>query len=559
MRLRPAPTAPKASDEDYAQAARAALQQGQLELAVSQIAGALAIRPQHPPHLALLDGILARHASPLRLVELSSEGAFFGLCAVRARVLARLERRAEAVSHLFRAACFRPSVPYLPWAVPWLESGRRKGAGSRALTGEKLAAALVDLVRASDSIPWDDGVVANLEAAVAIAQAFRQHKGANIELAVAVSMLLRRLDRAEAATAWLAEVDGDRPPVVCEKAAVARARGALDEAIAALEMVVDHHPDDGHAWLDLADARLDAGELANAAQAYERARALAQDERWIAAGLAYAAALRGEGSLDLPERAGRTGRRVERLRRDASAYATRLADPVDPCVGVLRSVARDMASSKDRRPLRIRLRADRPLAPSVAVVLRLLEQVHGRAVRLEEATRVVAPVDPPSEKIRASVASLAKTPFHWATWCERSEGLAAALVDDGALLSALAHPPALPDRDVDPIRWLHGCQVAIAIASAASPIAEQERFVRLERLVTQHDWTTAAAVLGLRALAERAPVLRERIVEVLETARRACGPEQVHALALAVAGGALASGSARQPYWRLRAEVRLSR
>ena len=73
------------TDADYAAAARWALQQKNLPLAVQQVSAALALNPLHEPHLRLLDDIVARGRGPLLLVELPEKGAFFGICAAFAR------------------------------------------------------------------------------------------------------------------------------------------------------------------------------------------------------------------------------------------------------------------------------------------------------------------------------------------------------------------------------------------------------------------------------------------------------------------------------------------
>jgi hypothetical protein len=54
------------TDEDYANAARAALAMKDHRLALEQAAAAASLRPLHAPHVALLDEAIAATKGPLR-------------------------------------------------------------------------------------------------------------------------------------------------------------------------------------------------------------------------------------------------------------------------------------------------------------------------------------------------------------------------------------------------------------------------------------------------------------------------------------------------------------
>src|SRR5262245_53523543 len=129
------------TDEDFAEAARAALRVKDLRLAMQQVSAAVALRPLHEPYLRLLDDVLRATPGPLSLVELPREGACYGLCAARARALARVGRIDEALGALLQAAAFRPSAPFLVWAVDWV----RDSKSARKVRPRALAAGLVAL------------------------------------------------------------------------------------------------------------------------------------------------------------------------------------------------------------------------------------------------------------------------------------------------------------------------------------------------------------------------------------------------------------------------------
>ncbi|XXX81733.1 hypothetical protein WMF30_23525 [Sorangium sp. So ce134] len=583
-----APEGGDATGDGHAAAARAALRGKDFHIAIEQASAAVALRPQHEPYVRLLDEVISSARRPLELVAIPPGGAFYGLCAARARVLSRLNRTAEAVDALLEVAAFRPSAPFLPWACAWVKPSK----SARRVAPQALAAGILALAEAARGRAPDAGVAANLEAALAIAERVRAQHPPDASLLVARSRALRALGRDGEALARLdAEGDPSSWAVAVERAAIHRERGEVRARLAWLERARAARPAEPSTYLDLGDAHLDDGEIEPAVAAYTRALELDGSSRWAAVSLAYARALapgaprgaeppareRGErderdehaAALDLHDRA-------RSLEADAAAYTTRISDPIDPLVGVIRGVRARAASAAPPARLRFRVRAERPLAPSAhAAFARALAQC-GREGSLlvehdggapsagplwQEGASGAAPAVPrPPDEVLARVHELALTPFAWAAWCERAAALSAALEPARAatLADAMAYPPEPPSPEVDAARWVHGFQIAAAVLAAVGPGPAAERKQRLVSLLAGvDDWSAGAALLGLRALARAHPALAPEIAaEARRLLPEARAPLPPLARALAVLGCELAVGEARRDFLRLRARVR---
>lgn len=565
------------TDEDYARAAREALRDKNLRLAMEQVAAAIALRPHHEPHLRLLDDVARAAPGPLVLVELPRVGAFYGMLAARARVLARVDRIEEAVDAALQAATFEPSASFVSWAIEWVK--RPKSA--RAIDPVSLASRVVALTRAVSSRGvLDRGSTANLEAALAVATAVAAQHPPSVELTVARSRALRMLGRYDEAKAQLGSFKEDsRWEIAVEWAGIHRDLGDVGARIEWLHRAREARPSETTTHLDLGDAHLDDGALTDAAASYDQALALDPSSGFATLGAAYARAL-ADGSTAIGVRLGgqRSPSQDERARAidaDLSAYATRLADPIDPVIAVIRSTAARAASSGDGAPLRVRARADRPLAPSarVAFAFVLAEARREGTLRIDhdETPARFGPLwrddlsraepahasPPPSVIERAR--EIAQIPFDLQVWSDRALSLAASATDEESATfeRAAAFVPA-PPSGMDAVRWTHGFQVAAMLLCAGAKAPADVRLARLTALSAgQDDWTSAAALVGLRALARTDPALSKAILDVvtpLVPARDA--PLAPGSLALALLGADLAEGPARRDFLRLRMRVR---
>ena len=565
------------TDEDFARAAEWALRNRNLPLAIQQVSAAIALRPLHAPYLRLLDDVIRATPGPLALVELQAEGAFYGLCAARARVLARVGRLDEAMHAVFQAAAFEPSAPFVTWAIDWVQRPR----SARKVQPRTLATGMIALLHAATKAGWGEGAIANVEAALAVAERVAAQHARDDELLVVRSRLLRPLGRHGAALGLLQveETGAASWEIAIEHAAIHRELGDRDARVVWLTRARDARPEEPSTYLDLGDALLDDGALGESAASYERAIALDPKSDWARLGAAHARAL-ASGAPAIAERA--TGPRSPALEAraraidlDLSAYLTRLADPIDPLIAVIRAAEERAATTAGEGAIRMRVRADRPAAPSARVAFELalssrcregsLVVEHGGAgARVGPLWRAgasgaePAPPPPPSGALERA-REVASLPFDWRAWTARAATLAAGATEEEAASfeRAAAHPPA-PPAGLDVVRWVHGFQIAAALLCASAPSPAAERLERLLALLTgPDDWAAAAALLGLRALGRSAPELRAAILDAVRPLLPAVdAPLPPLALALAVLGGDLAEGGERRDFLRLRMRAR---
>lgn len=167
--------------EDFYRAARLALDADDVALALERTAAALSFDPLSERYLHLLDLVLSRTKRPLECVEPKGE-LFFGKLAVRAHILARERRLGDAVVALAEVVLYRPGVPYLPWAVRWVQ-------GARTARGIRADQALADFSRILEA----DGVHPdNLSAASWLIERVASERP---RVGAALSALRARLDR----------------------------------------------------------------------------------------------------------------------------------------------------------------------------------------------------------------------------------------------------------------------------------------------------------------------------------------------------------------------------
>ncbi len=107
--------------DEEANRAQDAIDAGELGTALHHLAGALSADPLRPRFLELCDELFERLPDPIAATS-PGERPWFGEVALHARALARDGRHTEAVHLLLQIAAARPDVPYLTWALEWLDA-----------------------------------------------------------------------------------------------------------------------------------------------------------------------------------------------------------------------------------------------------------------------------------------------------------------------------------------------------------------------------------------------------------------------------------------------------
>lgn len=565
------------SAEDFARAARWALQSEDLALAIQQVSAALTFGPEDRNNLALLDAILARSKQSERLVELPADGAFWGLCAVHARWLARRGDLDGALAALFEVVAFEPSAHFLSWGVTWTASTKAR-RGILPMTIARGLVKLTESVRAKCESPSSlehaklERFSSNVESGLLIAERTQFKHPTHDDLRVARSRALRLLGLWAEAERCIEAGSKKNWGVLVERAAIAAARGDASARSNWLRRAAESRPDSPETHCDLARALLDEGRLSDAVHSFEKALSLEGCPRDGVLLAAYAGALRDHKTLlpnDFP--VGASPSRIQALCRDLHAYVTRLPDPIDPLIAVVRSATSRAASTHGSAPMRVRVTSERPACASLELAFQHSVSRVGKSAQLE--TICTARDNPASDLLSAQavdqthfqrhdsdatlqgiVSALARSPFGWQTWCDSASALGART--ESSIWLQLSGTPA-DDETLEAVQWVHAYQVAGALLAAHAGNHVELRFSDLRRTALQSkDWMSAAAVLGLRALGERYPALSHQVVallkELVPSPEVSLGPA---ALAVAVSGDALAEDAERPLFVSLRQRV----
>ena len=270
------------SFEDDAAIARAALAAGDARHALHHVACAVSTGADRPACGALIDELVAALGDdPLATVP--ATGLWFGMGGLRAELLARAGRHAEAIPLLLACLAAVPDAPFVPWLTAWVA---RPGVAAtvdpqdvaRELVAcarhEPLGAALHELARALHDAHPDHDFLAF--AAIKLHRLCWRYADA---IAIGRAAITR----------------GPRPMTAIGLAGALREDGDLDGAIAAFAEALRHQPDNAGILLDLGDLELSQGRLDRALDAYQRALALEPDEPWAAPSALFVRWRAGDG------------------------------------------------------------------------------------------------------------------------------------------------------------------------------------------------------------------------------------------------------------------------
>ncbi|MEZ4376567.1 MAG: hypothetical protein R3B07_37535, partial [Polyangiaceae bacterium] len=535
------------SAADYCNAARWALRRRDLRLAVEQVAGAAALAADDPEVRRLLDEVFSASRSPIQLTKPESGEAFFGNLAVYALALAKSGKTDEALQHLLEALRFAPSSAFLVWFKERWSGQPAQHVGLSSVQATRLLNSLCSLLNRGLH-------PANIDTALHVSQAARA-RHADPQLALAEAEFLRGLEQPEHALKLLEAQHASWATLVA-RASLCADLGRNAERKVLLEQAIDLDAQDVTARLDLCAAWLLDGDPKGAcevARAWDltsstELRALADYAAWLAEA-APAPELHGDSAL------------IRSLRADIAAYTTWIPDPVDGLAGLVRRF-------QVQRPTGVaKIRTDNHVAPSFLCITRQLA-LRCQVLSEAEGSARFGPlwsdtaVEPPPSEVLETVRGVSRLEFDWATWSSAASRAALSLGSSAALAwRAMAHFPLIqPPLGVDLVQTLMGEQLAGCLLTAAAPVPASERISILTELVdATDDWSAAAALAGLYALAlaepSQAAAVRALFVSKLPAADVALPPG---ARALAVFGCKLFSSDGDpRAFLALRERVRL--
>lgn len=547
--------------EEDAALAQTLLAQGDLTHGAYHLAGAIASDPHNPDWLALLDRYIAAAEDPLDLAPLKdgTEPNYFGTVALRAYILAHTDRIAEGVALLLQVIAIKPEIPYLEWALQWLE--RAPAAGPQVDRRALLHFFGNTLQRYPGTLVQDTAAQEELAGLLRLAEGTIGDPDPEGLLTYARAALARKLGRLDEALG-LAERGYAAHPGYHLASAVAEVHKARNDEAAWRywqETALRHDAANVPTRLDLGDYYLEQGRFDEAIRWYQQALEQEPGHPWATPSLYAAHAYQGsaewQAKLQAYAAAHPDNQRAAALAQQGEPYVGYLPEPREATLGILQQLT-EMATSPDGIPqgeVRITLSAleapsarlgtqmgleaqgiDVELVFAVSAVQRPDPRLPRRPVRYQVwkykeekkllmwttlGTEPVACVPEPPPALAAAVAALARQPFDRPRWFAE----AAPLVQQHQprveqLLGIMAYPPEPPPRIPAPL-WVQHVKVAAALALAhldpETPWRESRRRQALFDLALgPMDWTVDAALIALTALANEEPALVPDILPV---------------------------------------------
>jgi tetratricopeptide (TPR) repeat protein len=278
---------PVAHAHDNLAVALRALEQDDLTHAALHVASALGDDPGDTKALALFDRILQKAPDPLALFVLEGEEPpSYALVAGRAYVHARLGQLTAALDAIFRVEEVRPELDYFAWAARWLE---KPGAAASVAPNGVDEGIRRFVLRFRGMFVEDAQERGWLARGEPIVRALAEAHPKEGYLLTWYAALLRKMGELERATA-IAKAAYAADPSTATAVALGmahRARGEMDQAIAAFQKGAEHDPKNPYVHLDVGDIRLDREDWSGALAAYEAALAIKPDEGWAAPSAIY--------------------------------------------------------------------------------------------------------------------------------------------------------------------------------------------------------------------------------------------------------------------------------
>jgi hypothetical protein len=544
--------------EDYATAARYALERRRLPLALKQVAAAMVLEPEERSYRRLLSEIVGHTPDPLKLLELSERGTFYGVAAARAWHLASKGRATAAVRLMREVATFRPNTPLLVWVEEWSARPDFARKTEPSAVAELILAFLGALARTEAR----EGAFRNLAAAAALASAVALMHPQHAGLRAARCQLLRELGDTQLALD-LALSGAESWATTVEAASACGELGHRDRQIQLLRRAIALAPEKSSSYWLLGKVLVDGAELAEAEATFLAAPASDDDSDFSSrAAAAYLRYLRTGDRTPLTGFEKDPRPFVQDLVNDARYYDTLLPDPLDRIVDVIRAaVAR--GSQEPSAAINVKARIDGCATPSALRAFELglarLGQ-RGRLTLLGEReprhlgglwqmrdAAAVPLVEPASFVVEGDVRELAERAFDWTSWTRAAAGER----ELDQLLRVAVHPPKLPPH-FDAVEWLTRVHTAVALLIAYNVAPWLERLAVIERaLAATDDWICGVGIIAWAASTQREPHRINAVPPAFDRLLQQCSGSTLpsYARTLAIVG----SGSTKLPAERLSA------
>ncbi len=494
---------PTATFDEYQRSARSAVRCSKWADAWEQAAAAVAIKPISPESDALFELLLSKSPDPLPMLPFNDD-SFFGVAALRARVLACRKQWDEALEILVTVVLAQPAAPYLVWAKDWQPS---------PLTVLELAQRVE---QAANSETWQACVhPANINALVDLLTVNATLSDPQQVLASTTRIRLRSRvvgARSSAAQARDEAHSAGRWPLWAAYAAAMRDWSEWHHAAEGFERAIEICPTETLLHLDLADVRLRLGEFQRADTSYARVLALDPRNDWARSSSAYCRAQQGDESqrqwLRVYAQANPGNDRARRLAHHLSVDDTSLPLPLSPVLDTLRRAVLSASRSADD-VVHVYIPDSQTVPASLArAFIDALAQIGkvGRLIRSENGQLVMpvrpsSSVDPRDAVVAAKIAELANSAIQREEWTRQAKTMCPRDGAETEALVRLLHAPP-PQTRLHPFDWTFRVQVCVACALGWSGVTESEWPQPLLDLLNNTDeWITCAGAVGLSWLA----------------------------------------------------------
>jgi tetratricopeptide (TPR) repeat protein len=544
-------------EEDIA-LAKQAIAQGELQHAAFHVGAALVSDPSRREWLVVLDHIAGISSDPLSLAP-SGENNYAGTAAVRAYLLARLERFQEAVDLVISVAKAVPGSAFLPWAVDWIQ--RAPGQINCEVVvwylgqiGHRISEMAADPVQKRGT----------LDHVLPLIQALCRTQSPDSMARFLFVGILRRMGHLPEMMQIASEGYALHPDHHSAAAlgSALRAIGDIDQACAMFEKALEYAPGDMGILLDLADLQLELGRAAVSADLYGRALSMEPQHSWALSSY-YAAQWLATGAeewrqkLDAYEVENADNERARDLKGHVlyPVIGQTLPEPAEASINVARKVLASWQHEKHAGgSLSLKLnyleapsatiavaREFARLDPSFRIDLQIekVQRPDPRQPRTAVSYRLwtysdktpTPAVERPSPEIAGLVATIARCPYSRPAWSRMAADPARRpdSINVMDLLSVMIYPGETPTR-MRAWDWLYRNQVAAAFMLAhldGGWTGSMRRSVLLSLANGPMDWTVNAAVIALSWIAKRnddaAEEVRQLYLDLIAHARHMQG------------------------------------